>query len=155
MTVGWRYGVFISGAIIILIIGPLSLLLRDNPESMGLLPDGDRPEDRAAGPQSGTRPPGSAARRRRARLQDTDFTAKGSDAYPNLLADHHVGGVSQHRPLGYFLPPGAGDGMVPARRRPGAPRTQSLPIAALLRNERCPWGPSCFNPTGRLRLETA
>ena len=75
VTVGWRYGVFISGAIIILIIGPLSLLLRDNPESMGLQPDGDRPEDRAGGPQSGNRPPGSAARRR-SRLQDADFTAK-------------------------------------------------------------------------------
>ena len=76
VTVGWRYGVFISGAIIILIIGPLSLLLRDNPESMGLLPDGDRPEEGEPGQQSANRPPGSMARRRRARPQDTDFTAK-------------------------------------------------------------------------------
>ena len=44
ITFGWRPVVFASGAIIIALICPLSLLLRDSPERMGLLPDGDRPE---------------------------------------------------------------------------------------------------------------
>ncbi len=44
ITVGWRPAVFISGVVIIALICPLSLLVRDNPESMGLLPDGDQPE---------------------------------------------------------------------------------------------------------------
>ncbi len=44
ITVGWRPAVFISGLIIIALICPLSLLVRNSPESMGLLPDGDRPD---------------------------------------------------------------------------------------------------------------
>ena len=35
ITVGWRPAVFISGVIIIVVIGPLSLLMRGTPESMG------------------------------------------------------------------------------------------------------------------------
>jgi MFS family permease len=80
VTAGWRTAVFISGAIIILVIGPLSLLLRNSPESMGLLPDGDRADD-ASGPESpGRQQSGEAAastRPRRAQpARDVDFTAK-------------------------------------------------------------------------------
>ncbi len=77
---GWRTSVVISGAIIILVIGPLSLLLRNSPESMGLLPDGDRPEA-APGPEQAERQgPGAAGAsprpRQPQRLRDVDFTAK-------------------------------------------------------------------------------
>ena len=44
ITFGWRPVVFAAGVIIIGIICPLSIFMRDNPESMGLLPDGYLPE---------------------------------------------------------------------------------------------------------------
>ena len=47
LNVGWRQGAVLSGLLIFLILVPLSFLIRDNPESMGLLPDGD--DKRAAG----------------------------------------------------------------------------------------------------------
>ena len=74
ITVGWRPAVFISGVIIIAIIGPLSLVMRGTPESMGLLPDGDKPEElgSAEGQDSSAADP---ARTRRV-YHDMDFTAK-------------------------------------------------------------------------------
>ncbi|MDA1218971.1 MAG: MFS transporter [Chloroflexi bacterium] len=74
ITVGWRPAVFISGVIIIAVIGPLSLLMRGAPESMGLLPDGDKPEQS----DSAESQPGSAVDPARVRrvYRDMDFTAK-------------------------------------------------------------------------------
>ena len=40
-ALGWRTAAFLSGVGILVIVVPLSLLLRRSPESMGLLPDGD------------------------------------------------------------------------------------------------------------------
>ena len=40
---GWRTSAFISGVVILAVVVPLSFLVRRSPESMGLLPDGDRP----------------------------------------------------------------------------------------------------------------
>lgn len=74
ITVGWRPAVFISGVIIIAVIGPLSLLMRGTPESMGLLPDGDKPEQSdSAESQAGSAV--DPARVRRV-YRDMDFTAK-------------------------------------------------------------------------------
>jgi MFS family permease len=42
---GWRWGAAIAGIAFLLIGVPLSLTIRRSPESMGLLPDGDVPED--------------------------------------------------------------------------------------------------------------
>ena len=53
ITIGWRPAVLYSGLLIIVLICPLSLLLRDNPESMGLLPDGDRPDPSPTESESG------------------------------------------------------------------------------------------------------
>jgi MFS family permease len=39
---GWRPAAVISGAVIIAAVVPLSIVIRRSPESMGLLPDGDR-----------------------------------------------------------------------------------------------------------------
>ena len=46
LSVGWRPAAFISGVIILAVVIPLSFLIRRDPESMGLRPDGDPiPED--------------------------------------------------------------------------------------------------------------
>ena len=41
LNAGWRPAAFISGVIILVVVIPLSFLIRRNPESMGLRPDGD------------------------------------------------------------------------------------------------------------------
>jgi len=74
ITVGWRPAVFISGVIIIAVIGPLSLLMRGTPESMGLLPDGDNPRESDSA-ESQASPAVDPARMRRV-YRDMDFTAK-------------------------------------------------------------------------------
>ena len=46
LSAGWRPAAFISGVIILAVVVPMSLLIRRDPESMGLRPDGDPiPED--------------------------------------------------------------------------------------------------------------
>ena len=42
LTLGWRTAAQLSGIAILAVVVPLSLLVRRSPESMGLLPDGDR-----------------------------------------------------------------------------------------------------------------
>ena len=42
LTLGWRSAAVISGVVLIAVVVPLSLAMRRSPESMGLLPDGDR-----------------------------------------------------------------------------------------------------------------
>jgi len=41
---GWRWAAFFAGLIFLVIGIPLSLLVKRSPESMGLFPDGDRPQ---------------------------------------------------------------------------------------------------------------
>ena len=46
LSAGWRPAAFISGVIIIAVVIPMSFLIRRDPESMGLRPDGDSiPDD--------------------------------------------------------------------------------------------------------------
>ncbi len=45
LNVGWEWAAIIGGFTYLLIILPLTLVLRPSPESMGLLPDGDRPQE--------------------------------------------------------------------------------------------------------------
>jgi sugar phosphate permease len=87
ITVGWRTAVLISGIAIIAIVVPLSLLVRRSPEDMGLLPDGDPPEQAAPSvtdrPQQ-EGPAGPGARSRRASsFSETDFTAKEAMRTPS------------------------------------------------------------------------
>ncbi len=42
LNLGWRTGAATSGLVILAVAVPLSLVMRRSPESMGLLPDGDR-----------------------------------------------------------------------------------------------------------------
>ena len=41
LSAGWRPAAFVSGVIILVVVIPMSLLIRRDPESMGLRPDGD------------------------------------------------------------------------------------------------------------------
>ena len=44
VSAGWRVGALVSGGLILAIAIPAGLFVRSTPESMGLLPDGDKPE---------------------------------------------------------------------------------------------------------------
>jgi sugar phosphate permease len=79
-ALGWRMTAFLSGVGILVIVVPLSFLLRRSPESMGLLPDGDwaPARSRSAGDRVEASPraqgaslPASAYRRQ----AELDFTA--------------------------------------------------------------------------------
>jgi MFS family permease len=48
LSLGWRTGAVISGIVLIVAVIPLSLVVRRSPETMGLLPDGDRAPSIAA-----------------------------------------------------------------------------------------------------------
>jgi len=48
LNLGWRPAAFLSGLVVLLLL-PLVLLVRHSPESMGLLPDGDREGSHATG----------------------------------------------------------------------------------------------------------
>ncbi len=47
-SLGWRWAAFISGCAFLIICVPLSFHVRRSPESMGLLPDGDAPDEKPA-----------------------------------------------------------------------------------------------------------
>ena len=84
--VGWRDAAIISGIGIIVVVVPLSLLVRRSPETMGLQPDGDSLDVQQATPStirtvsSGASPRGvvSTGRDRRGRPEriDADFTVR-------------------------------------------------------------------------------
>ena len=83
VNLGWRPTAFISGIVIMSLVIPLSLLIRQSAESMGLLPDGVRTEDlprtrrrqtsevdlAASGPSTVQTPAGQSP-------SDTEFTAR-------------------------------------------------------------------------------
>jgi MFS family permease len=48
-TWGWRWGAFVAGCIFLVVGLPLALTLKRSPESIGLLPDGDRPQTTTPG----------------------------------------------------------------------------------------------------------
>ena len=66
-TVGWRDAWLWMGVASIALFLPLSLLVRTSPESMGLLPDGDRP---------GQAPPPSSGGRRGGPANERSFTRR-------------------------------------------------------------------------------
>jgi MFS family permease len=95
LNLGWRYAAFLSGIVVLLLV-PLGLLIRRSPESMGLLPDGER-----TAPPS----PSAGAVRLTPPLRDTgDFTTREALRTPAfwLLAAFHglrnipYAGVSVH-----------------------------------------------------------
>ena len=62
LDVGWEWTVLIMGFTFTFVILPFSLLIRDSPESMGLLPDGDRPEEKQLSPSTGGMQQGTSIR---------------------------------------------------------------------------------------------
>ena len=79
-ALGWRMTAFLSGVGILVIVVPLSFLLRRSPESMGLLPDGDEAPARSR--PAGARVEGSSSARGASlpasvhrRQAELDFTA--------------------------------------------------------------------------------
>ena len=82
LTVGWRTAAMVSGIGIMAIVVPLALVVRRTPESMGLLPDGDAPQEpRIAAPENPISTatvetePGVSAPYKQV-YSDADFTAK-------------------------------------------------------------------------------
>lgn len=62
---GWRMTATVLGVFMIVVAGPISRLIRNQPQDMGLLPDGEKPAE-----------VGTAAAAAAASLSDADFTAK-------------------------------------------------------------------------------
>jgi sugar phosphate permease len=95
LTLGWRPAAFLSGLVVLMLL-PLVLLVRDSPESMGLFPDGER---------SAAHNPSAGAVRPEHRPSDAqEFTAKEAlrtPAFWALAAFHGLrnvpySGVSVH-----------------------------------------------------------
>jgi MFS family permease len=71
LSLGWRTGAWISGLLIIALVVPMSFVIRGTPESMGLLPDGDRAPAIPVTSGSGTQ-----TRRFGRHYTTVDFTAR-------------------------------------------------------------------------------
>ena len=82
LTVGWRTAAMVSGIGIMAIVVPLAFVVRRTPESIGLLPDGDDPQESRTASQEDPMPVAAvgtetrAARPYRQVYTDVDFTAK-------------------------------------------------------------------------------
>ena len=65
LKLGWRPAAFLSGLVVLTLL-PLVLFIRRSPESMGLLPDGERrpPDDLSSGARTPVHRDGDAATRR-------------------------------------------------------------------------------------------
>lgn len=125
LAFGWRPAVLISGIVIIILIVPLSLLVRRSPESMGLLPDGDQPD--GASPAAAANRPGRRARSSRLGLE-TDFTAREAMRTPSYWMVVLAAGLrnTAHSGLSFLLAPL----MVWFLQEGGREQTESLRIAA-------------------------
>ena len=149
LTFGWQVAVRISGVAIILIVLPLSFLVKRSPESMGLTPDGDLPEDASpprtpgsagnagragTGRLAGTERPdgGRGAARARGRAQwalpDNDFTAREAMRTPSYWMLVLASGLrnTAHSGLSFLLAPV----MVWFLQQGGREQIESLQIAA-------------------------
>ncbi len=131
LTFGWQVAVRISGVAIILLVLPMSLLVKRSPESMGLLPDGDSPAettDQRAGRE------GTDAARQRARVgrppAENDFTAREAMRTPSYWMLVLAAGLrnTAHSGLSFLLAPV----MVWFLQEGGRGQIESLQIAAFL-----------------------
>ena len=134
LTFGWQIAVRTSGIAIILIVLPLSFLVKRSPESMGLLPDGDTPNEpnrKETGAEEGA---GSASvanggvGRTRRSAPDNDFTAREAMRTPSYWMLVLASGLrnTAHSGLSFLLAPV----MVWFLQQGGREQIESLQIAA-------------------------
>ncbi len=130
LTYGWEIAVRISGVAIILLVVPLSFLVKRSPESMGLLPDGDLAQETAGveGQDNGTQANGRARGRVRWALPENDFTAREAMRTPSYWMLVLAAGLrnTAHSGLSFLLAPV----MVWFLQQGGREQIESLQIAA-------------------------
>ena len=131
LTFGWEIAVRISGVAIILLVVPLSFLVKRSPESMGLLPDGDLSQDsaRAEGQDNGGQAHGRSRGRVRWALPENDFNAREAMRTPSYWMLVLAAGLrnTAHSGLSFLLAPV----MVWFLQQGGREQIESLQIAAL------------------------
>lgn len=130
LTFGWEIAVRVSGVAIILLVVPLSFLVKRSPESMGLLPDGDLPRDTGgvAGQANGRDAHGRARGRARWALPENDFTAREAMRTPSYWMLVLAAGLrnTAHSGMSFLLAPV----MVWFLQQGGREQIESLQIAA-------------------------
>ena len=72
-ALGWRSACVLSGVLILVVSIPLSLVIKHRPEDMGLLPDGEDPENWKDTPASGE---GESVDKSNSVLNETNLTAR-------------------------------------------------------------------------------
>jgi MFS family permease len=132
LNLGWRNAALISGIAILVVVVPLSFLLRDSPESMGLLPDGAPSNTPQSEPSAGLQGknfgnPGrghhvSVATLAHGPAEETDFTVKEAMRTPSYWLLVLASALRNTAGFGDVLSPGSGNGLVPGRRRKGRTR---------------------------------
>lgn len=131
LTFGWEIAVRISGVAIILLVVPLSFLVKRSPESMGLLPDGDLSQDsaRAEGQDNGGQAYGRSRGRVRWALPENDFNAREAMRTRSYWMLVLAAGLrnTAHSGLSFLLAPV----MVWFLQQGGREQIESLQIAAL------------------------
>ena len=153
VSAGWRDAAIVSGIGIIVVVVPLSLLVRRSPETMGLRPDGDSLDVPVTGPRTSrrvstvARPDAVSApasdRRGRPERTDADFTVKEAMRSVSYWLLVWAVGLRNmvHSGISFLLAPV----MVWFLQGGGRTEDASLPIAALFVGA-LSLGSMCFNP---------
>ena len=128
LTFGWEIAVRISGVAIILLVVPLSFLVKRSPETMGLLPDGDLAANASGGAAQTSERQSSSRSRVRWALPENDFTAREAMRTPSYWMLVLASGLrnTAHSGLSFLLAPV----MVWFLQQGGREQIESLQIAA-------------------------
>ena len=128
LTFGWEIAVRISGVAIILLVVPLSFLVKRSPESMGLLPDGDLDHDASGQAGQGSDRQANGRSRARWAVPENDFTAREAMRTPSYWMLVLASGLrnTAHSGLSFLLAPV----MVWFLQQGGREQIESLQIAA-------------------------
>ncbi len=82
-TLDWRTSAMVSGIVMLVTVVPLSLLVRRSPESMGLLPDGDRVQPSRAGSRDNPQESSESSSSSGQSVIETDYTVKEAMRTPS------------------------------------------------------------------------
>ncbi len=98
---GWRWGALFAGVMFLLIGIPLSLSIRRSPESMGMLPDGDKPAQN----DDGNMPKlDSETGKRRGEIDVTLHAAFRSFTFWTLVCGNAIRNMAYHAIATHFVP---------------------------------------------------